>query len=238
MDNAGYDASFYDFTATAARQSAAEIVPLLLAETPEIESVVDVGCGTGSWLSIFSEHGVTDLLGLDGPHVDPTHLEIPADRFKACELEQPLHVGRAFDLALCLEVAEHLSEDRADSLVDELVHLAPLVLFSAAIPFQGGVGHINEQWPSYWAKKFRLHGYSALDFIRPKVWTNPRVAMWYAQNCLLYVSPTALRSNAALGETPESPSLDLVHPSLFLYHELGFTTPKAWVPFETRVANS
>ena len=107
--------------------------------------------------------------------------------------------------AVCVEVAEHLAPSRGPALVEELCALAPNVLFSAAIPGQGGTHHLNERWQSYWASLFRKHGYEPFDIIRPRVWDNSSVEYWYRQNCLLYVK------NAL----PEAAMLDVIHPMRF-----------------------
>jgi SAM-dependent methyltransferase len=221
----GYDSSFYEFTGDAARGSAEEIVPLLLAISV-VGSVVDVGCGVGTWLAVFQRHQVDDVLGFDGPHVDRTMLEIPGDRFRAWDLEQRLPLDRTFDLACCLEVAEHLSEHRADTLVDDLARLAPIVLFSAAVPLQGGVAHINEQWPTYWVEKFAKRGLVVIDAIRPEIWDNDRVAMWYSQNCLLFATDDAIRAHPRLAEAraaTDLTQLNVVHPSFWLFYRLSVT---------------
>lgn len=204
-------------------------------------SVVDVGCGIGTWLAVFQRHEVDDVLGFDGTHVDRTMLEIPEDRFQAWDLERPLPIDRTFDLATCLEVAEHLSTSRADTLVDDLAHLAPIVLFSAAIPFQGGIGHINEQWPTYWVEKFTRRGLVAIDAIRPAIWDNDRVAMWYSQNCLLFATDDAIRAHPLLAEARAATNpaqLNTVHPSLYLYHRLNLTKPMARVPLDRMTRES
>jgi SAM-dependent methyltransferase len=139
------------------------------------QSVVDVGCGRGAWLSVFHELGSERILGLDGAHVDPSWLLIPTDSFRAMELTRPFRLDQQFDLAICLEVAEHLSEKSAAGLVASLARLAPCILFSAAIPCQGGVHHVNEQWPEYWQKLFAQHQFRMLDLFRKQIWKNQGV---------------------------------------------------------------
>jgi SAM-dependent methyltransferase len=160
-------------------------VALLLARFPAA-SVVDLGCGIGAWLRAFERNGVTDYLGLDGDYVSAETLLIPADRFRAVDIPRLSDVGRRFDIACSLEVAEHLLPECAARFVALLTQAAPVVLFSAAIPRQGGVDHVNEQWQSYWAGLFASHGYVALDCIRPAVFGNPDVEWWYRQNTLVY----------------------------------------------------
>jgi len=190
--NHPYDKSFYQNGSRTARLSAAEIVPLMMHLTAP-QSVVDVGCGTGEWLSVFKSSGVTRILGIDGQYVPQEQLQIPAENFAAHDLGHlPLNIERRFDLAVSMEVGEHLPTAKAGRFVAELVELAPVVLFSAALPFQGGVQHVNEQWPQYWVQLFHKHQYACIDCIRPRVWANENVAFWYAQNCFVAASKSTM----------------------------------------------
>jgi SAM-dependent methyltransferase len=217
-----YDTDFYDDLSNEVRASAEVIVPLVV-ELLRPQSVLDVGCGRGTWLRVFQRHGVTRVLGVDGPHVSPADLEIPPEAFVSHDLRTPIAVDEAFDLAISLEVGEHLDAELAPTLVASLVERAPAVLFSAAIPFQGGAGHVNEQWPSYWRDLFATHGYEPVDAIRPRVWTDTRVAFWYAQNTILYVDPRRHPRLVATGSQVGSDAFDLVHPAL---HTRDHTKPK------------
>lgn len=213
-----YARPFYVELSSAARRSAREIVPVVL-ELVRPRSVVDVGCGTGAWLAVFQEYGVPEVLGIDGAHVPPELLEVPASCFLVHDLAQPLHLERHFDLVLALEVAEHLPPAHAGVFIASLARLGPLVLFSAAIPFQGGLHHVNEQWPAYWAGLFAAHGFIPIDCIRPRVWENARVQWWYAQNTLLFAHRGALASNSALQcayTASAGRPLNLVHPRRYL----------------------
>ena len=179
-------------------------------------SVVDVGCGCGTWLAVFRRHGVEDVLGIDGDYVDREQLDIPREQFFPHDLMTRLRLGRTFDLAMSLEVAEHLPPEAATGFVASLTRLAPRVLFSAAVPHQGGEGHVNRQWPAYWAELFGAHGYVAIDCFRRGLWLDERVEWWYAQNVLLYVRRDRLdealeRELARL----EDHTLPLVHPGLY-----------------------
>ena len=212
-----YSTNFYEAQADGSRRSAQVLVPLLLARR-QIASVVDVGCGVGTWLSAFSSMNISDIQGYDGDYVDRSKLEIPESAFKAADLTQPLLANRRFDLAVCLEVGEHLPSQSAPTLVKSLVGLADVVLFSAAIPGQSGTNHVNEQWPEFWAKLFADHGYRAIDCIRPLIWHNPSVEWWYAQNIILYVSETAIKSHPrlAIGNFSDGGApMRLIHPTLF-----------------------
>lgn len=180
-----YTAQFY--AGVSGNYDSAEIIAPMLLHLLQPASVVDMGCGTGAWLKAFEENGVHDILGFDGPWVDDSQLLIQANQFERTDLENPPEPRRRFDLAISLEVAEHLAAARAEGFVQTLVRLADVVLFSAAIPFQGGSHHVNEQWPAYWIDRFKIHGYVLFDIIRPRIWDNPDVRWWYAQNTLLFV---------------------------------------------------
>jgi SAM-dependent methyltransferase len=213
-----YTKEFYQSQRAGSRRSAEAIVPLVLALVKPW-SVIDVGCGLGTWLSIFEEFGVKDVFGIDGDHVDRSMLQISPERFAAFDLRKPIQIDRRFDLVVSLEVAEHLPKDCAKTFVDSLTKLGPVILFSAAIPFQGGTSHLNEQWPDYWANYFNENGYEAVDCFRKKVWQDDNVEWWYAQNILLFSKKDYLASNPLLKEEFENthPSqLSIVHPRKYL----------------------
>jgi SAM-dependent methyltransferase len=192
----------------------APIVSDFLAPHP-IEAVVDVGCGVGGWAAAFKEYGAQEILGVDGDYVDRKQLLIPEDLFIAADLEKPLVLVKTASIAICMEVGEHLPDQSAPVLVKSLTQIAPVVLFSAAIPNQGGNHHINEQWPQYWANLFKAEGYIPVDCIRSKVWTNELVGYYYAQNAFLYVKESALSNYPKLlreVENGNSLALPLVHP--------------------------
>ena len=221
MSGESYTKGFFADIRAGTVRSAEEIVPVILELVPA-HSVVDLGCGEGAWLAVFMKNGVLDVLGVDGDYVDRDTLQIPRERFQTADLSKPLEIGRTFDLAVSMEVAEHLPPECAASFVESLTQLAPVVLFSAAIPFQGGNHHVNEQWPDKWAELFQKHGYLMVDCIRKCVWQNDAVEWWYAQNALLYVRNDSLQSNATLKaefERTNLSQLNLVHPRQYLYSE-------------------
>jgi hypothetical protein len=143
-------------------------------------------------------------------------LRIPPAHFRRADLSQPLHFDRRFDLALALEVAEHLPPERAEGFISDLLSAAPLVLFSAAVPGQGGEGHVNEQWPQWWAERFARAGALCLDPYRHVLWQDDRVAWWYRQNMLLFATDEALARWPALAAQPVAREpLALIHPELW-----------------------
>ena len=207
-----YDRGFFATQRDRSRQAASVVVPLLV-EAIQPRSVIDVGCGVGTWLAQFRDLGIGDVTGIDGDYVERAMLQIPPAQFIAQNLNEPLHVGRRFDLATCLEVGEHLEPERSAGLVHDLVTLAPIVCFGAAVPYQGGTDHLNERWQDEWIEMFGHHGYRAIDLVRPQVWDRGDVAPWYAQNTLVYVAADV----SLPAETPVGERIPprVVHPEMF-----------------------
>jgi SAM-dependent methyltransferase len=186
-----YTSDFYSYQEPGSRASAEIVIPLLTAEL-QIRSVLDVGCGRGMWLSVWHQLGVDDVMGVDGDYVDRKRLHIPADRFRPENLANGFDLGRRFDLASTLEVAEHLPTASSESFVASLTRHSSMVLFSAAVPGQGGENHINEQTYEFWRALFARQGFRAFDPLRPVIHDNPGVEPWYRYNVLLYVHDDAI----------------------------------------------
>jgi SAM-dependent methyltransferase len=204
-----YSKVFYAWQRIGSHNSARRILPIVF-DAVQPKSVVDVGCGVGTWLDVARSLGASTI-GYEGAWVKelpPTYAGIDIE---AADLERPLRPGSTFDLAISMEVAEHLSPARADSFVGDLVALAPHVLFSAAVPGQGGNNHINEQWQSYWADRFAAHGYGPRDIVRPKVLHDGGVAYWYRQNAVLYSRDYPLARESGF---------DFVHPEHTAWYRL------------------
>lgn len=195
-----YDQEFYSRQIDQSLQSARIVAPLVM-RLAKIGSVIDVGCGLGGWLRAFAENGVALLRGIDGSYVDQSSLYVPSECFTPMNLTEPIKMNEHFDLALCLEVAEHLPGQFSAQLVRGLTDLAPIVLFSAAVPGQGGTGHVNEQWPEYWRNLFKERGFAMLDPIRPVVREDHRIEWWYRQNMVMFANEVAISANPALGQT-------------------------------------
>lgn len=158
------------------------------------------------------ELGITDCLGIDGRYVDPSTLMFDRTHFMAHDLTVPLDIARSYDLAISMEVAEHLPESAADLFVQSLCSLSDAALFSAAVPGQGGNNHINEQWPDYWGRKFSQQGFRMVDCIRASIWDDDSVAPWYRQNTFLCLRFPQKYSNVL--PHLDRPLLRLIHPSL------------------------
>jgi SAM-dependent methyltransferase len=185
-----YNKFFYEEQQDGSLSSAQAIVPRVL-ELFSPKSVIDIGCGVGTWLNVFKKQGVPTVMGVDGDYVKPEMLQINKDEFASYDLQKVYQPAKKYDLAISLEVGEHLPDACSDNLVQSLINCSEIVLFSAAIPGQTGTYHINEQYTEYWSKKFHDKGYICIDCIRKKVWKNTDIHYWYKQNILLYVSPKA-----------------------------------------------
>jgi SAM-dependent methyltransferase len=216
---AGYDREFFQAHSDVTRASAHRLVPYLI-ELVRPESVLDVGCGAGDWLEAFLRYGVRDVVGLDGYSPDDRDLRVPRERLHTVDLEQPFRLGRRFGLVVCLEVAEHLRAEAAADFIETLTRHGDVIAFSAAIPGQGGRGHLNEQWLEYWARLFECLGYSGYDLVRPTFWECEAVAHYYRQNLVLFATGAAaerLGAASAVGGIHGS-ARSLVHPETFRGH--------------------
>lgn len=224
-----YKDKFYGDRDARTVHAAKTILDLTLDLVPPVRSAVDVGCGVGTWLAVLRERGVAAIRGLDGAWVRRDLLTIPADSFLAVDLKERLPELGRFDLVISVEVAEHLPPGCAGTFLDSLVALSDFVLFSAAIPHQGGKNHLNEQWQDYWAGHFRARGYAVLDAIRPKIWEDDDIAFWYRQNVLLYVKTERLGELNVPGGVPAPPGFPLrvVHPQQYL-RKIPDTASAGW----------
>ena len=175
-----YDADFYALEDEVAATSAELTLPEILTEF-YINTVIDIGCGTGAWAWTAQQMGAT-AIGVD--HHVPEHLRRPVTHID-CDLTNGYPCA-GFDLAICLEVAEHLPESSAVPLVNGLVQ-ARVVLFSAATPGQQGVGHINCQPHDYWHTLFLTHGFD-WEHVGPTL--PDAVADFYRRNMYLYTKGT------------------------------------------------
>ena len=211
-----YGADFYKERHSRTLYSARTVLSKALCFIPPVNSAVDLGCGVGTWLLALKEMGAARTLGMDGPWLDEKFLVIPKEDFRTTNLQEPVHQDERFDLALSLEVAEHIPSEFARTFVGSLTRLSDFVLFSAAIPFQPGTNHVNLQWPKYWIELFEEKGYAPID-IRRWIWEDDRINICYRQNCLLFYSSNRaaeLKRENVVGLNVSAP-LSMVHPEMY-----------------------
>lgn len=214
MTKLDYSPQYYQTISPGSLDSAREVIPVI-TKFIQPQSVIDIGCGTGTWLSVWEEKaGIKDYLGVDGHYVNKEKLKIPVGKFEATDLERPFATGRKYDLVTSLEVAEHIRPQHASIFVSTLCSLGDVVLFSAAIPGQGGVLHYNEQYPPYWIELFSANGFDCYDCLRSLIWMNRKIDTCYRQNILFFVRSSEKEKYASITKFT-GPVLSLVHPEHF-----------------------
>jgi hypothetical protein len=210
-----YDERFFETADRATAMSADGVIGPLQTEL-QAGSVLDIGCARGAWLSSWLHHGAREVLGVDGAYIDTAQLKIPRAAFLARDLSQPLNLGRQFDVVQSLEVAEHLPASTAERFVDNLTCHGRVILFSAAIPGQGGEHHVNEQPLEYWRGKFAARGYDVFDFLRPQICGDRNIAFCYRYNILLFAH------SSVVGDLPAAICASRIEPGRPLADFLPF----------------
>jgi SAM-dependent methyltransferase len=208
-----YDERFFGLQVADSLRSARAIAQIA-CQLFEPTSVVDVGCGQGAWLAAFMELGLTRVRGIDGDYVNRDKLLFDRANFVAADLSRAFEIPGHYDLTICVEVAEHLPGSSSRQLVRAVTQASPLVLFSAAVPGQGGSGHINEQWPSYWRALFADEGFRMFDPIRPRIREARAICWWYRQNLVVFASREAVSRHSRLGNEVAGDDIEWIHISL------------------------
>ncbi len=234
---AQYDDSFFNYVSDGASRSAQALLPWL--DDIVINSVLDVGCGRGAWLSVWKQLGVETTIGIDGDYVDRDTLLIEPTRFVAADLSSSFNLDQHFDLVQSLEVAEHLPAECAEDFIDSLTQHGSLILFSAAPKGQGGEHHINEQPYDYWRQLFARRGYTAIDYLRPAIARNDEIEPWYRYNSFLYATPeriaTLPKAIRSMTVDASMPLKDLSPRGYQLRKALIATLPIAWMSVLARL---
>lgn len=189
--------------------AARETVPFIL-NLFNPKSVADVGCGIGTWLKVFQENGVNDVIGIDGDYVNKSLLKIDLKNFTPFNLEEKFSSDRYFDLVISLEVAEHLKNESSKIFIDSICSLSDIVIFSAATHNQGGQNHVNEQEPFFWIELFSKNGYNCYDVLRPVFWENENIDWWYRQNIMIFSKNLGI--NKKLEKMPSFCGKNIIHP--------------------------
>ncbi|MDD5032123.1 MAG: class I SAM-dependent methyltransferase [Patescibacteria group bacterium] len=183
-----YDRRFFKNTIKLESYSAKAAVNILIKHFYP-KSIIDIGCGAGIYLKEFADRGVK-IRGVDGSPAAKKE-SLVGNKIKIHDLCQPLPSKKQFDLCLCFEVAEHLEEKCAPTLISTLTRLSPLVVFTAATPGQGprSIGHINEQPPAYWIKKFERKNFELDKKLTAKIKKEMKaknVVWWIVKNLMVF----------------------------------------------------
>ena len=206
-----YSESYYKKHQTGSYQSAIQILEYTNSFI-NFNSVLDFGCGMGTWCKAL-DLGIKNFLGIDKHQYEPAYMLIPAEKYMQFDLCKPLELACMADMAISVEVAEHINPEYSDIFIKNICSCSKIVLFSAAISHQGGTGHINEQSCIYWETLFNKYGYKAIDCIRPYFWNNEQIEIWYRNNCILYIEQHTYKEISA--HIPQnSYPLNIVHPSM------------------------
>ena len=188
VDTNIYDNQFFKNTIKFEAESAKAAVQIIM-KSFNLKSVIDIGCGAGIYLKEFMDQGV-EILGYDG---SPAAVEesLVENKIKLRDLSKPLKLNRKFDLCLCFEVAEHLENKYSAVLVDTLMGLSDIVIFTAATPGQGpvSIGHINEQPHPFWIDLFTKKGFKYKKELSEKMrkeMENKKVVWWITKNLMIF----------------------------------------------------
>ncbi len=222
MEEVQYTDDFYEVQMPISLRSARLILPKIISLI-QPKSILDVGCGTGVWLSVALESGISNILGIDGDYVNKNKLSIPQDKFIDKDLKLPFQLNQTYDLVISSEVAEHLPFETSEQFVKTLINHSSAVLFSAAAPGQGGTYHINEQPQQFWVDLFLKNNYLPIDLLRADIWNAKGVDWWYKQNMILYVRKDIVESNEALNalyKKHQKDNYNRTHPEM-VFHMKG-----------------
>lgn len=185
-----YDNKFFKNTIKLEADSAAQFVEVILKYyTPD--SLVDIGCGAGLYLKEFAQRGIKRLTGLDGSPAAREEFLLSKRKLAIFDLTEKYNFKKKYDLGLCLEVAEHLKAEDADILIETVTAAADDIIFTAAAVGQGprSIGHINEQPPGYWIKKFKHKNFSYLKSrteVMRKEMKAKGVVWWLVNNLMVF----------------------------------------------------
>lgn len=212
-DNQVYDRAFYESRESKTGHAANVILEVVRDLLKKPKHVVDLGCGNGVFLKVCKEKFGASVTGCDGPWVPRELLVIDEEEFVVVDFDKNIKVGErsvGFDLAICLEFVEHVEDATGKEVISWMTRNSKAVLFSAAIPGQGGAGHVNEQQQSYWVNYFERLGWGCHDKIRWKIWHDKKIPYWYRQNVFLFTPGAESMSDE------QKAMLDVAHPDVLL----------------------
>jgi SAM-dependent methyltransferase len=244
-----YDESFYQSQLDISLVSA-RIYLKFLWQFFQPVSVLDVGCGRGAWLKACHELGSKTLFGFDGNWNSQSSMIEPSINFRSMDLNKPFSLPQKVDIAITLEVAEHLEPSKAPQLIKCITDASDVILFGAAYTKQEGTNHINEQPHTYWALLFLEHDFVPFDIFRPQFWGNEMIEFWYRQNTFLYIrkdsSPYRQIKAQGFKEMANISFMNCIHPALYesktqmvsLSNHIADLMPSLWRALRRRLGKT
>ncbi|RJF78767.1 methyltransferase domain-containing protein [Rhodopseudomonas palustris] len=173
-------------------QNARRCLSIVSDQIP-FKSVIDFGCGIGAWLHAATDLGAEKVIGIEGDYIRNADTVVPQSLIETRDLATfETDWNKKFDVAMTIEVAEHLPEAAANGFVRMLTSASDVVIFSAARLNQTGLGHINEQPLGYWISKFDLLRYVPLEIFRPHLANVEGMYPWLRMNLIMLVQSKKL----------------------------------------------
>ena len=186
-----YTNFFYKSVSSRSEEVSNKVLTHLFKSAIQIKSIKDVGCGEGEWFnSKVLNEGKYDLFAYDLPEAialakSKSKIDI---KFHPINLEFiEINIFADTDVTIFTEVAEHLTEECAKKIINFICDTSKIVIFSGAIPGQGGYNHINEQPLKYWIQLFEVNNFIPVDFLRPIIREEKSVPFYYRNNLFLFI---------------------------------------------------
>ena len=148
-----YDEKYYERRLLNAVREDTNYMGNMLIREFNPNSIIDIGCGVGNLLEPFLANGIK-IKGIEGNPAAFEYAVVPKENLTQHDLREPYYPECEYDLAISIEVAEHLSKRFADTFVDTIARCSGTAVITAATPGQGGTHHVNEQPHEYWISKF------------------------------------------------------------------------------------
>lgn len=167
-----------------------ELITKLIYDKFKPKSVVDFGCGSGTYLYFFSKLGVNKVKGFEGSQNAIELALIDEESINKCDITKKVELNETYDLCICFEVAEHLPKDCVDAFLDNLCSSSTTILFTAAPPGQGGRHHVNLKPVQYWIQKFDERHYcyqkSLTDEFKKELDVTISTLSWMKTNIMIF----------------------------------------------------
>ena len=175
-----YDKNFYEKHECYYKKAVTNFTNYML-ENFEFDSICDIGCGTGEFLSQLQ--GTKDVLGIDFSVGASECLVLDRAKYLDADVTKPLNLNRTFDVVVSLEVFEHIFKELEDVYLDNIDSLSPkYLILSCAVPRQWGRHHVNPREPEYVIETLLKRGYEVDVERTEKFKCIKKLAAFYRKN--------------------------------------------------------